>query len=117
MTPERQAASPEPEAARPRDTVASYGLSRPELADVHQALERVYGSQTPALWTMLLARANLTGHETDQAARERLLAVLQAGDPVAALCAASVTVRATAFDHLSAVHVIIRTADSAGSVE
>jgi hypothetical protein len=85
-----------------------YGLRRPDLAEARQALERVYGDQTAGVWQRLLDAARLSGTETDRAALDRLLKAMVDTDPVLALCARSVQIRATAYDHLTEVDTIVR---------
>lgn len=88
-----------------------YHLDRPDIAEAREAVHRLYGSDAPQLWSTLLSRAGLTGRETDPGSLDRLLTVMTDTDPVTALCARSLKIRADTHTHLSTVHALIRAAE------
>ena len=90
------------------DTTDVYHLARPDIAEARDAVHRLYGSTAPALWKDLLAKARLSGSETDPASFDRLLTVMAEADPVTALCARSLKIRNDTHTHLSTVHALIR---------
>ena len=93
------------------DLTEAYRLRKPNLGEAKAALQRLYAHHSDTLWTALLARAGLTGSETDDASFQRLLAAMTQTDPVMALCARSLTIRATAYTHLATAHTLIRDAE------
>lgn len=90
---------------------AVYHLRRPDLGEARTALQRLYTHQTATIWQSLLARAGLTGAETDDASFDRLLTAMTDTDPVMGLCARSLRIRATTYTHLSAAHTLISDAE------
>jgi hypothetical protein len=88
-----------------------YRLTRPDLAEAHAALQRLYRSETAAVWERLLRSARLTGRETDEQAFERLLAAMLAADPVTSLCGRGLAIRLDTYQHLAAAHTLIRSAE------
>ena len=93
------------------DVAAAYRLRKPDLGEARAALQRLYAHQIDTIWPALLARAGLTGAETDDTSLQRLLIAMTQTDPVMALCARSLTIRATAYTHLAAAHTLIRDAE------
>ncbi len=84
------------------DARVAHGLSRPTLTDAWLALRHALGGQARQVWNELLLQARLTGDERDPAALDAFVAAARACDNrLAALCACSLAVRATAFDHLT----------------
>lgn len=96
-------------AARPAAGTGASSLTAPTLDDARVALARVSSTAGPEVWTGLLARAGLSGHERGREPLERLLTVMAgSGDPVTALCARALRIRATASDRLAAAqHVAV----------
>jgi hypothetical protein len=88
--------------------LAAYGLRRPTLSDLRDALHRVHGAMGPAVWADLLVACRLTGDETDAGALPRLLAATAAADPITQLCAHALRIRLASHMHLSAAHAITR---------
>jgi hypothetical protein len=96
----------------PNDNVAdAYHLNVPDIAEARDAIYRLYGAAADELWKTLLSRARVSGNETDRGAFDRLLAVMFDADPVTALCARSLKIRADTHTHLTAVHALIRAAE------
>jgi hypothetical protein len=89
----------------------AYDLQPPDLNEAHEAINRLYGANATQMWNTLLSNAGLTGAETDSAALDRLLAAMFATDPVTALCARSIQLRAETHGRLSTVHALIRAAE------
>jgi hypothetical protein len=81
---------------------ASHPLERPTLAEAHAALQRLYGPHVEDVWTSLLARAGLTGHEDDTTSFDRLVNGMCTAEPITRLCGRSLQMRATVYDRLSA---------------
>ena len=103
--------SPMPTEAATTATTEAYRLRQPGLSDARAALQRLYAHQNDTIWPALLSRAGLTGAETDDASLQRLLSAMAHTDPVMALCARSLTIRAIAYTHLAAAHTLIRDAE------
>jgi hypothetical protein len=87
---------------------AAYGLRRPTLNDLRNAVHRVHGAMGPAVWADLLIACRLTGDETDAGALPRVLAATVSADPITQLCAHALRIRLAAHMHLSAAHAITR---------
>jgi hypothetical protein len=87
-----------------------YQIPRPTIADAHQVLTRLHGTDFPGIWANLLATAALNGRETDAAALDRLLTATRTADPVTSLYGRSLAIRVAAHRHLTAAHSIIRSA-------
>ncbi|MFB9447002.1 hypothetical protein Dvina_25250 [Dactylosporangium vinaceum] len=85
-----------------------YEMSRPDLTEAREALHNLYGAGAEQLWGDLLAKARLSGRESDPESLDRLVAAMLAADPVTALCGRSLAIRAATFVRLSAVHDLIR---------
>lgn len=98
-------------AALQSDNDAAYQLRRPDFAEARAALHRLYTHQSDTIWQTLLARAGLTGRETDDASFTRLLAAMADTDPVMGLCARSLSIRANAYTHLAAAQTLIHDAE------
>ncbi|GGJ79949.1 hypothetical protein GCM10010123_07260 [Pilimelia anulata] len=92
------------------DAADPYGFPRPDLAEAHAALTRLYGGAAAGLWADLLRDAGLTGHETDPASFDRLVATMLAADPVTGLCGRALAIRAATYAHLAAASGILRAA-------
>ena len=97
--------------APPTGNPEAYHLRRPDLAEARAALQRLYTHQSDTIWQTLLTRAGLTGSETDEASFSRLLTAMTDTDPVMALCARSLSIRANAYTHLAAAHTLIHDAE------
>ena len=95
----------------PATTSEAYQLRRPDLQEARAAVQRLYAHQSDTIWPALLARAGLTGTETDDVSLHRLLAAMTQTDPVMALCARSLIIRANAYTYLAAAHTLIRDAE------
>lgn len=81
----------------PGATSGPYGLPRPDLDEAHVALAEI----TDRIWQQLLHETNLTGHETDPEALDRVIEAMKSGDPITALCGRSLEVRVAAFDAIA----------------
>lgn len=92
------------------DTAGPYHFSRPDINEAREAIHRLYGSSSE-VWTTLLSRAGLSGHETDDASYDRLITTMLAADPVISLCARSLQIRMTTYKALSDVHTLISGAE------
>ena len=90
---------------------ASYELRRPDLNETREAICQLYGPNGTQMWRTLIARARLTGTETDPASLDRLLAAMREHDPVTALCAHAIQLRIETHTRLSTVHALIRAAE------
>jgi hypothetical protein len=88
-----------------------YDLSRPDLAEARDAVQRLYRGAADELWADLLQRSRLRGDETDEASFDRLIATMLVADPVIALCGRSLAIRASTFTRLSTAHDLIRSAE------
>jgi hypothetical protein len=88
-----------------------YDLTRPDLAEAREALQRLYRTAADELWSELLRKSGLRGDETDDASLQRLIATMLAAEPVIALCGRSLAIRANTFAGLSAAHQLIRSAE------
>lgn len=86
----------------------AYGLLPPTMNDAREAMHRVHGHTGRSAWARLLAAANLTGDETDEAALTRLLDAMHRLDPVSRLCAQALRIRLISYTHLSAAHSVTR---------
>jgi hypothetical protein len=84
------------------DIAPGYGLTRPTVADVLVAVHRAHGPGATTVWTTMLARAGLAGHETDDDALRRLLDALAGLDPVSRISARSLRIRLNTYDNLTA---------------
>ena len=103
-------------AITPVATVAAYGLAMPTVAEVHEALIRVFAYEGDDVWQRLCRVCGLDDRSPSADALPRsadalprLLAVMATDpDPVIALCARSIRIRLAAFEHLAAAHAVIR---------
>jgi hypothetical protein len=91
--------------------VGPYDLTRPDLAEAREAVQRLYRDAADELWGELLRKAGLRGDETDDASLQRLISTMLAADPVIALCGRSLAIRANTFTRLSAAHDLIKSAE------
>ena len=87
-----------------RDSTGAYQLAQPTVADAHTALRQLYGPHSADIWHTLLARAGLTGQETDFVSFERLVSFMHGAEPVIRLCGRSLAIRAAAYRSLAAAH-------------
>jgi hypothetical protein len=93
------------------DGGASYDLPRPDLTETREAIHQLYGPNGPQMWHTVIARAGLTGTETDPGSLDRLLTAMVEHDPVTALCAHGIRLRIETHTRLRAVHALIRAAE------
>ncbi|RZS82767.1 hypothetical protein EV189_3162 [Motilibacter rhizosphaerae] len=84
-----------------------YGLVLPDLDDVRESVCRV-DPDGEAAWTGVLARAGLSGAETDRDSLERALRALEERSPVGALCARALRIRLNSYDHLAHAQALVR---------
>lgn len=87
----------------------AYGLMEPSLPEAYAALRAVFGA--PAAddkWRDLLAAAGLDGSETTADALARIVDAMRSADPVTALCARALTIRAESYARLAANHDTLR---------
>ena len=87
-----------------RDDTGAYQLAQPTLDEARTALRRLYGPHSDDIWSTLLARAGLTGQETDLVSFDRLVSFMHSAEPITRLCGRSLAIRATAYRHLAAAH-------------
>jgi hypothetical protein len=90
---------------RPEPTV--YGIARPTLAGTRAALATVSSGDVTSQWKALLARAGLTGSETDVESLQRLLATMTAAGGAVALCSRAQSIRLQCHIRLTAVHDMV----------
>ena len=102
------------------NNVMSHPLEAPTLASAYEALEKMYGPHTGDIWRTLLFSSGLTGEETDVGSLSRLIASMLAAQPVTALCARGLALRAAAYQRLSApqpsADLAVTRASAAGGV-
>ncbi|TQS40225.1 hypothetical protein [Cryptosporangium phraense] len=84
------------------------GLARPDLAEAHRAVQRIYGPQSDGVWADLLSSAGLDGEETGPGAIERMLDAMRAGAPVTALCGEALAIRVASHDRLAQAQALIQ---------
>ncbi|GAA0588032.1 hypothetical protein GCM10010172_86330 [Paractinoplanes ferrugineus] len=96
MTMRAAATTPE------QDATGGHRLARPSLDDARAAVHSLYGPHTGDIWQNLLFTAGLTGNETSSAAMDRMVAVMQAAEPLVQLCARGLQVRVSAYRSLAA---------------
>ncbi|MEZ5216919.1 MAG: hypothetical protein R2715_10130 [Ilumatobacteraceae bacterium] len=98
----------------PPAIIAAYGLARPQLADLHAGVRRIFDEDGEQRWRELCATAgvdpvNPSGRAEDAAALERvLLAMSRHDDGAIRLCAQAFTIRQAAFAHLSTTDDLLR---------
>jgi hypothetical protein len=94
--------SADPELDGSRTATGAYQLARPTLDDAHTALCRLYGPHSGDIWKTLLARAGLTGQESDLDSFDRLVSFMHVAEPITQLCGRGLAVRSAAYRHLTA---------------
>jgi hypothetical protein len=83
-------------------SIPVYGLALATIADAYASVVRIFGDDG-TLWEDLLRSAGLSPSDSGRPALERIIAEMHKhSDPALALCAKSLEVRLSAFDHLSA---------------
>ncbi|MDG6109282.1 hypothetical protein Daura_26385 [Dactylosporangium aurantiacum] len=88
-----------------------YGLRPPSVTEARASLYAVFGAQTDEIWQRLTHRAGMPSTGGDDAALPRLMEAMRADhDPVVALCAQSLHIRLSTYQHLTAAHETIRSA-------
>jgi hypothetical protein len=80
---------------------ATYGLVRPGVGDLREALFRIYGSRVDRVWAELLERAGMRDPETAPEGFGRLLEVMRQSEPVLAMCALSLQIRERSYAALT----------------
>ncbi|MEU8661635.1 hypothetical protein [Actinoplanes philippinensis] len=86
-----------------------YGLHRPTVHDVHDAIHRVHGTDDgAAVWAHLLQTTGVSIQQADEGALHKLLDAMTSLDPVSRLCAHALRIRLSSHTHLAAAHTMIR---------
>lgn len=83
------------------DTIASYGLIRPAMGDALVAVHRAHGRNAAKVWGQLLAAAGLAGHETSDAALDRLIDAMIRLDPLSRVVGRGLKVRIDTYANLA----------------
>ena len=91
-------------------TAKPYHMPRPGLTEAKAAVHRLYGHRSDDMWRALLAKAGLTGQESDPAAVERMAETMMATDPVLELCGRSLIIRYRTYEYLLAAAAAIEEA-------
>jgi hypothetical protein len=71
------------------------------MGDALVAVHRAHGDKAAEVWKQLLAAAGLAGHETSDAALDRLLTAMSALDPLSKVIARGLRVRIDTYVHLT----------------